>query len=449
MASLDNSLGMRTRTHPMIAFIGVSIGNFLVLLDTSILNVALPQIQREFDAPSVLVPWTAVAYTIVFAGLLLAAGAVSDRFGSLRVYRGSLIAFAAISLACALAPTIETLIAFRALLGVAAASMVPASIALLAQLYPNSKDRSRAIGTWAAITSSGLLLGPVLGGILVTLGSWRLIFVVNPLVILFALGMIVRMTNVRPDKVRPLDRWGIALSIIVLGSASWGFIDAGTNGWGRPDSSLALAVAAIALVLLVWVERRVAHPVLPPGLFANPEVSVAGLAAAMATLVFYGILFTLTLWYQRDRGLSPLMTGLAFVPMTLPMCVLPIVTGRMVAAIGARKLILFGLFFDVLAGLMLIGVGDSGSWLLWVVLAELALVLASTTVIPAGTAQVAVSAPAEYAASAQGALNAGRQAGSALGVAILGPLTSMHTVGWVLASLSFVTILLALLKRPA
>jgi len=424
-----------------MAFFGLSIGNFLVLLDTSILNVALPHIQRDFNAAAELLPWTSVAYTIIFSGLLLASGAVADRVGGLRLYRISLVAFSIISLACAASPSIQALIGFRALLGVAAASVVPASIAVLAGLYPDSGERARAIGSWAAISSIGLLAGPVLGGFFADQGSWRMIFVVNIPVAVTALLFVRTLSNTRSKVARPLDVPGIILSIILLTSMSYGFIDGGTNGLNRPTVLIALGIAFSSAIILVKVERMVAHPVLPPTIFAQADLRFAVISAAVATLVFYGILFTLAIWYQKAGGLSATETGLAFIPMTLPLCVLPFFTGRMVARFGAERLILFGLVCDVLAGLFLVGAtGASGSFI-WVVLAEVALVLASTTVIPAATALVAIRAPAEYAGSTQGALNAGRQAGAALGVAILGPLASLSTVGWVLSGISlFVTV---------
>lgn len=441
-----------TRTGRLL-FIGVSAGNFLVLLDTSILNVALPAIKDDFHVSQALLPWASVAYTVVFAALLLAAGAVSDRLGPRRLYRTSLATFGVFSLACAAAPSMGALIASRVLLGVAAACMVPSSVALLAGLYPDPKRRAKAIGTWAAITSSGLLAGPMLGGLLVWAGSWRWIFVINLPVLAVALLVAARMTNPIPASARPVDLPGIALSTILLAGLTFGFIDGGNNGWARVLPVSAVGVALVALALLALVERRVAHPVLPPALFATRQVSADVLAAAIATLVFYGMLFTLTLWYQQDRGWSALATGLAFVPMTLPMCVLPIYTGRLVAAFGARRLIVFGLTCDVVAGVMLALVASAGrSWLVWVILAEVALVLASTTAIPAATADVAVVAPIEYAGSAQGALNAGRQAGSALGVAVLGPLLpAMGTIGIVLAAIAAVTVTGVLfgLRHPA
>ena len=430
----------------LITFLGISAGNFLVLLDTSILNVALPDVQQDLHVGGALLPWASVAYTVVFAGVLLASGAVSDRFGAGRLYRYSLIAFAVISLLCAAAPNIGLLIGGRALLGIAAAGMVPSSLALLVAMYPEPAVRAKMIGTWAAVTSSGLLAGPLLGGLLVTLGGWRLVFLVNPPIAVLSLVLVLGVANVVPPKVRPLDRPGVTLSIVLLGCLTFGLIDGGTNGWVRATPLISLALAAVALVALVQVERRAEHPVLPPALLARAQVRLDIIAATAATLVFYGMLFMLTLWYLRERGFSALDTGLAFVPMTLPMCVLPMVTGRLIATFGARRLIIFGLTCDVFAGLLLTGVGVHSS-LLWIVVAEIALVLASTTAIPAATADMSVAAPKEYAASAQGALNASRQAGSALGVAVLGPLTSLRTAGVILAALALVAVTLSLPVR--
>ena len=287
----------------------------------------------------------------------------------------------------------------------------------------------------------------MLGGLLVTVGGWRLIFLVNPPVAVIALLLTLRLANTRPPQVRPMDPPGIALSVLTLTTLTFGLIEGGTNGWANPTPWIALAVALVGAIGLGIVERRVAHPVLPPALVHRGDLSSSILAAAVATLVFYGILYSLTLWLQHQQELSPLQTGLAFIPMTLPMCVLPIFTGKLVARFGARHVILAGLACDVLAGAFLLGAGTTASAFGWIVAAQVALVLASTTVIPAATADVAVRAPADIAGAAQGALNASRQAGSALGVAILGPLVALPHIGGVLTVITALTILAVVTSR--
>jgi DHA2 family methylenomycin A resistance protein-like MFS transporter len=425
------------------AFLGIAVGNFLVLLDAAILNVALTDVETDLGAGPAALPWTVDAYTVTFAGLLLAAGAVSDRFGARRLYRVSLGGFAALSLLCALATDVDQLIAGRALLGAAAAGLVPASLALLAGAYPEPRRRAKAIGAWAAVSSFGLVSGPIIGGLLVAVGGWRAVFLVSPPIAMIALVGARGLTSARPAHPRAVDLSGLLLCTAGLSLLTFGLIDGGTAGWARPAPVTALALAGLALVTLAVVERRVAHPVLPAELLRLGRARGDLVAAAAATTVFYGVLFMLSLWLQQERGLSPLQTGLAFLPMTAPMCVVPFFTGRLVARYGSRPVVLAGLAADVVAGLLLIPASTEGS-LAWVVGAQVALVLGCTTVIPGATADLAMAAPPPLAGTAQGALNAGRQAGSALGAALLGTLTTVSAVGGVLAALTALAFLLVL-----
>lgn len=427
-------------------FAGIAAGNFLVLLDTSILNVALPDLQSDLHTSAQALPWAVDAYTIVFAGLLLAAGAVADRIGPRSVYRGALVAFGLLSLACAAAPNIASLIGGRALLGVAAAGLVPASLALLAGLYPDPGARARAIGTWAAVTSIGLIAGPVLGGALVEAGGWRMVFLVNPVFVAVTLLASRGLSGARPTNVRTVDPAGIALSVVALTALTFGLIDAGTDGWDRPAPLVALGVSAAAFVALLLVERRVTAPILPPSLVGLSRVRADIVAGAVASLVFYGVLFALTQWMVTDRGLSALQTGVAFLPMTLPMCFMPMVTGRLVARFGARPVIVVGLLLDTLAGGVL-AFASPGTPLALIIITQVVLAFGSTLAIPAATADMAISAPKELAATGQGAFNAGRQAGSALGVAALAPLATLTSAGLVLAGAGAVALLLVAAAR--
>lgn len=419
--------------HTRGSFFSIAAGNFLVLLDASILNVALPDMQQDLGAPAASLPWAVNAYTVVFAGLLMAAGSVADRWGPRRIYRFALAGFAVISTLCAAAPNVGTLIAGRALLGLTAAGLVPASLALLAALYPDPAQRSRAIGAWAATTSVGLVMGPVLGGALVSLGGWRLVLLVNPPIALIALIAARTLSGHRPKDHRPIDGAGLALSILGLGSLTFGLIDGGTAGWARPAPVIAVALALLVFGLLTLVERRAASPVLPPSLVRLGRVNADLVTGAVATLVFYGVLFAVTLWLQDQRSLTPLQVGLFFLPMTLPMCFMPLVAGRLVARFGARPVIMVGLVADILSG-MLLACADRDASLGWIIGAEVALVLASTLAIPAATADMAIAAPKHLAGTAQGAFNASRQAGSAIGVAVLGTLATLRADGVVLAA---------------
>lgn len=436
------------RKSPNGRFAGLVVGNFLVLLDTSILNVALPDARQDLHASAAALPWALDAYTIVFAGLLLAAGAVADRWGPRRIYRGALAAFGVISLLCALAPNVGTLIGGRALLGVAAAGLVPASLGLLAALFPDGAQRSRMIGAWAGLSSIGLILGPVLGGALVELGGWRLVFLVNPPIAFATLLLARGLSGHRPQKEpKPVDRAGLLLSIAGLGALTFGLVDAGTSGWGRPAPLVALGAAVLAFVLLVVAERRAEAPILPPALVRLPRVKADLMVGAMASFVFYGVLFALTQWMVEERGLSALETGLAFLPMTFPMCFMPFYAGRIVARAGARPVLLAGLVLDTVAGLLL-ALSGTHTPLGLIIGMQVVLGFGSTLAIPGATADMAGAAPSHLAATGQGALNAGRQAGAALGVAVLGTLSTLHVSGIVLAAGAVFALLFVLAARP-
>ncbi|MEU5300891.1 MFS transporter [Streptomyces noursei] len=428
-----------------LAFAGIAAGNLLVLLDTTVLNVALPDLRRALHPAAAALPWAVDAYTVVFAGLLLAAGVFADRWGARRMYVGALSGFAVLSVLCAAAPGADALIAGRALLGAAGAGLVPASLALLIALYPDPARRTRAIGVWTALSGLGAAAGPVLGGGLVELGGWRLVFLVNPPIALAALLLARRLPAPAPRAAsaapRALDRSGLLLSTGALGALTFGLVQAGIEGWSAPSAWGPLAAAVVAFVALAAVERRVAAPVLPPALLALPRVRTAMLAAAVSCFAYFGGMYLLALWLQRTYALSPPAAGLACLPLTFPVCVMPFFTGRLVARHGARPVLLAGMAATALAGGLLLLAGGRPPLPLLVV-AELALAAAGTLSIPGAAAAMAVEAPAELAATAQGALNGIRQAGSALGVAVLGTLGGPRDAGAVLVVAGLAAVLL-------
>jgi DHA2 family methylenomycin A resistance protein-like MFS transporter len=305
---------------------------------------------------------------------------------------------------------------------------VPASLALLAGLYPDPKARSKAIGAWAGLSCLGLAAGPVLGGALVGVGGWRLVFLVNPPIALAAWVVARRLSGHRNADRKAFDFPGLALSTIGLGALAYGLVAAGTTDWTRLAPGLALALAAAVFGALAVVERRAAAPVLPPALLGLGRIRANLIAAVAANFVFYGLLFALTQWLQTERGLSPVLTGVAFLPMMLPMCFLPFLTGRLVHRFGARPLVLLALTLDIAVGGLLALVGPH-SPLALVIGAQLVLAVGTTLAIPSITADMAVATPQQYAATGQGALNAARQAGSTLGVALLGTQTTVHSTG--------------------
>ncbi|WEO97604.1 MFS transporter [Streptomyces sp. FXJ1.172] len=434
--------GPGPRAAARLAFAGIATGNLLVLMDTSILNVAVPDIRTSLRPGAAALPWTVDAYTVVFAGLLLAGGVIADRWGARRVYTVALALFAVLSVACALAPGAGALIAGRALLGAAGAGLVPASLALLIHLHPDPARRTRAIGAWAALSGLGAAAGPVLGGALVELGGWRLVFLVNPPLALAALLLAGRLPAPPVRAVRALDRPGLVLSTAGLGLLTFGLVEAGIEGWSAPRALLPLAAALGSFVALAVVERRVAAPVLPPTLLALPRVRAAMAAAAVSCFAYFGGMYLLAVWLQRTYDLTPLKAGLAALPMAFPVCVMPVFTGRLVARYGPRPVLLTGMAAAVVAGMLLACAAGHHPPLPLIVAAELALAATGTLSIPGAAAAVAVAAPPEYAATSQGALNGIRQGGSALGVAVLGTLGSLTASGYLLMGVGAIAVLL-------
>lgn len=423
------------------AFAGIATGNLLVLLDTSILNVAVPDIQTSLHPAAAALPWTVDAYTVVFAGLLLAGGVIADRWGARRVYTLALGLFAALSVACALAPGAGALIAGRAALGAAGAGLVPASLALLIHQNPDPARRTRAIGAWAAVSGLGAAAGPVLGGALVELGGWRLVFLVNPPLALAALLLARRLPTPPARTGRALDRAGLVLSTAGLGLLTLGLVEAGIQGWEGPAALLPLAAALGCFAAVAAVERRAAAPVLPPALLALPRVRAAMVAAAVSCFAYFGGLYQLAVWLQHAYRLTPFDAGLAALPMTFPVCVMPFFTGRLVARHGARPVLLTGMAAAVVAGALLACAAGGRPPLPLIVAAELALAATGTLSIPGAAAAVAVAAPGEYAATSQGALNGIRQAGSALGVAVLGTSGALTGSGYLLMGVGAIAVL--------
>lgn len=397
------------RTIPLF---GVSLGYFMVLLDMTVLSVAEPDLSSSLHASMSGLQWATTAYTVVFAALLLTAGAVADRFGAHRMFRSGIAAFGALSLLCAAAPTLGALVGLRALLGVAAAACVPASMAMIARLYPDPAARTRAIAAWAAISGSAVAAGPVLGGLLVGAAGWRAVFVVNGPIALAVLALTAGAAVRVPRGDRRINVRSQLAVIAALGLSTDALIAAGAHAWTHTALSGAAAVAAA--VVLVLLERRSAEPVVDPALVRSRGVLIGLGIGAAVNFALTGDLFVLPLTLHR----GPVATGLAMLPMTVPFVLGPPITGRLVARFGPRPALLGGtallaagaalLASHVLtAGLLLTGCG--------VALA-----------LPSLAAAVMGAAPEGTAGAAGGLLNAVRQSGATLGVAVAGAFASTH-----------------------
>jgi MFS transporter, DHA2 family, methylenomycin A resistance protein len=395
----------------------MSLGYFMVLLDTSVLAVAEPALAGALHADVADLQWATTGYTVVFAALLLSAGAVADRHGADRVFRAAVAVFGLGSLLCALAPTIGVLVALRALLGAAAAACVPASLALIAQLNPEPAARTRAVARWAAISGAAVAAGPVVGGALIGPAGWPAVFLLNVPIAVLVLAA-TRGAPRSPRGGRRIDWAAQAAACAVLALVTDALIAAGAAAW--PHAAAAGAAALVAAGVFVRLERRSGAPVLDPALLRAGGVRAGLAAGAAVNFALTGLLFVLPLVLRDRFGLSPLATGLAFLPLTLPFALNPPLTGRLVARVGPRPPVLLGLALVTAAGAALAAAAATGAGYGWLAVGLVLAGLGTSFALPALVGAVVAAAPEGTAGAAGGVLNAARQAGASLGVAAMG-----------------------------
>ena len=405
------------------ALIAALLGFFVVMLDTTVVNVALARIGADLGAPVASLQWVVDAYALTFAALQLSAGAACDRMGARSVHLLGLVVFGLLSTACALAPAGGALIAFRALQGVGAAAIVPASLAMLSLIHDRPADRARAIGLWGGAGGVAAAVGPVAGGLLVTWAGWRLVFWVNlPLV---AVGMWLTARCLpepaaRSPRRRRGDLPGQILSVIGLAAATYGIIAAGEHGWSLV-AVLSTLAGLILLVVFIVVERIASRPMLPTVVFSRPRFAVAAAVGFALNTGFFGQLFVLALFLQRYLGYSPWLAGLALAPQACSAVIASPLGGRMTARIGAFPTMLTGLLTGAagFAGLALATASTP-----YPLVAALTFLggFGTALTMPAATSAAVASAPVGYTGVAGSVINAARQTGSVVGVAVLGSL---------------------------
>ncbi|MFC7309213.1 MFS transporter [Streptomyces monticola] len=409
-----------------LPLIALCMGFFMVMLDATIVTVALPPIAQDFHAGGDLagVQWVADGYTVIFAGLLLSAGSIGDRLGSKTAFQIGLALFVVSSAGCGLAPSLWFLIVMRLLQGLAAALVVPTSLALIHASYPDKRERARAIGVWGGIGGIAAASGPVLGGLLVAGFGWRSVFYVNLPFGLLGLVMTVRyVMGPRRPRSSGLDLPAQILGVLALGSIAYALIEGGHLGWTAPPALAAFALFAVCATAFLLVERRTADPMLPLGLFRDRTFSGATLVGLFLNIGFYGQLFVVTFYFQQYRHYAVLWAGLAILPQTAMAAVASTLGGRMTARTGPRRPMVLGLAVGAVGFVALLVAGRETPYAA-LILPLAAIGFGTAFTMPAAVAAVVESAPAEHAGIASGVLNASRQVGSALGVALLGALVA-------------------------
>jgi DHA2 family methylenomycin A resistance protein-like MFS transporter len=404
---------------PAATLAAAVLGFFVVTLDAVVVNVALPSISGELGGGVTGLQWVVDGYVLMFAALLLSAGSLTDRFGARRAFGVGVLVFVLTSVTCGLAPSLVALVAARFVQGAAAAVMMPSSMALIGQAYPDPIKRARAVAVWALGGSVASSAGPVLGGLL-TLASWRLIFFINLPVGVVALLLLARTAR-SPHRPAPFDWAGQVTAVLAMGGLTYGAIAAGAAGFGAFRVLAAFAVAVVALAAFVVIQARSTHPTVPLDLFHSRTVSIAVAVGFAFVVGYYGLPFLMSLYLQQLRGLTSLGTGLAFLPMMLIGLVLTPFSARLAERLGARTLVVTGLL-AMTAGMAALATvpADSPVWLLAALMVLVG--LAGPLTMPPVMALLLNAVPGSRAGTASGVFNTSRQLGGALAVAVFGAL---------------------------
>jgi len=404
----------------------VSAGYFFVLLDVTIVNVALADIGRSLGASRAELQWVVDAYALVLASFMLSAGDLVDRLGSRRLFLVGLGLFGVASGACAAAPSGGALIAARVAQGLGAAAILPTSLAIVNQLFPDDEERPRAIGVWAALGGSAMVLGPVLGGLLVDGLGWRSVFWLNVPLVVASLALAVTFVPTGPTaRHRRPDLPGQLLGTVALAAAVFALIEGGREG---PTTAVLSAggLSILALGGFVGLEWRRRVPMLDPRWFRRLEFSGANAGSGLMNLGTLGALFAISLYLQQQQGLSPLGTGLNLLPLAAPLALLTPFTGRLVAVAGTRRPAGYGL---LACGLAYAALSLFSSQLTtgpdWALLAVAGAGMA--VAVPGLVAGATEALGPDRAGIAAAVNNTSRQVGGAIGVALIGGFASVST----------------------
>ncbi|WP_018567303.1 MFS transporter [Streptomyces sp. PsTaAH-124] len=397
------------------------LGFFVITLDVSGVNVALPAVGDDLGGSLSGLQWVADSYTLMFAALMLSAGALSDAIGARRAYGWGLAVFTLASLVCGAAPTLGALTAARVVQGSAAAVMVPTSLALIRQAFPDPEARARGIALWTVGGAVAIAAGPVLGGLLTTQGSWRAVFFLN--VPAGAAGLLTLLRAApSPRHSARFDVPGQLTAVLTLVALTFAVIEGGHHGL-TPMVLAAVGTAVAAAAAFVAVEARRRAPMLPLGMFRQRGVTVPVVAGFACNAAFYGGVFVLSLFFQEQRGQSAFSAGLMFVPMAVITANFNYLSPRAVTRYGPRAVVVAGLLVGTAGCCALAAAGAGTPWWL-IALAMVPLGIGGALAMPALTSLMLESVAAERAGTAAALLNTSRQTGGALSIAVFGALLS-------------------------
>jgi EmrB/QacA subfamily drug resistance transporter len=415
--------------NPWLVLVLVCLAQFMVVLDATIVNVALPSIQADLEISESSLQWIVNAYALLFGGFLLLGGRAGDLIGRKRVFLAGLVLFTAASLLCGLAQGETMLILARGLQGLGAALVSPAALSIVTTTFAEGAERTKALGVWAAIAVGGGAVGLVLGGLLVDTLSWPWIFFVNVPVGIAAFILSLRLVPESKDEHvhKSFDLAGAVTVTAGLVALVYGIVRSSESGWGSAEVLGFLALAAVLLVAFVFIERRSAEPLVRLSIFSVKTVRGANAAMLVVAAGLFAMFFFNTLYVQRVLGFSPLEAGLAFVPFTAGVIIGAGLSQRLVPALGAREVPLIGAALGALGLLLFLRLTPDSSYLAdllpGIMLTSIGMGLVFVPITLIATSGV----PADDAGLASGLFNTSQQIGGALGLALLSTLATNRT----------------------
>ena len=401
----------------------VSFGLFMIMLDNTVVNVALPAIQEDLGADLSQLQWIVAGYALTFAALMLIGGKLADAFGRRLIFVVGIVIFTLASLWCGLSDTGEMLIVARVVQGAGAALMNPATLSIISATFP-PKQRGAAIGIWAGVSALALAIGPLVGGLLTEHLSWHWIFFINvPVGVVAIAASLMLITESKDETHVSLDLPGLGTSALGLFALTYGLIEANTYGWTSARIVGSFVVAVVALASFVMIERRSRFPMLDLSLFRSGTYTGANLTMLLVALAMFGVFFFVSLYMQNILGYSAVQAGAAFLPMTLLIILVAPIAGKTSDRFGSRWLMTIGM---VLLGIQLLYFSQlsatSSFWNLLpgFILGGFGMAMAMTPTAAAATRAV----PVQKAGVGSAVLNAMRQVGGSIGIALMGAIVA-------------------------
>jgi EmrB/QacA subfamily drug resistance transporter len=412
--------------HRWLALGGLSLMSFALLLSDSALSLALPGIRTDLGLGMQGLQWIVNGYTLSFAAVVLLAGSLADALGARRVFLVRVVVFSSASLLAALSPGVVVLVASRLLQGVGAALITPATLSLIIGDFAPPR-LAVALGIWAGASNAALGIGPLVGAAATELLGWRSLFLLNVLIGLFALALGVLVLAPQEHKARKgrFDAGGAATSGLGLALVLFAVTSGSARGWASPVTLFTLFGGLISLAAFVAIESRIPSPMLDLDVFRRPNVAAANVVGLMSTLVMCGVLVFMSLYLQSVLGYSPLVAGLALLPLTVPLVVAAPLAGRLLRLLGRRVLIAGGLGM-LAVGLVALSRTTASQNIVLMMLSLLGVGIGSGISVTPTTAAAVEAVPPAQSGLASGVLSTSRTIGLALGVSVMGALVVME-----------------------